>query len=69
MLFRKKIDPRCVYCERGCNTGNGHIICVKKGIMEEGDHCRAFIYDPLKREPPAPAIPDFSHMNDGDFTL
>ena len=44
MLFRKTIDPRCVYC-------------------------RSFVYDPLKRQPPAVAVPDFSKLDESDFEL
>lgn len=69
MLFRKSIDPRCAYCQRGGNLENGEVICAKKGIVPEGYHCRHFIYDPLKRQPPPPVAPDFSKLEDEDFIL
>lgn len=69
MLFRKSIEPRCVYCQRGANLENGEVICAKKGVVPEGFHCRRFIYDPLKRQPPAAAVPDFSKLDDEDFHL
>ena len=69
MLFRKSIDPRCVYCRRGGSLENGEVICPKKGIVSEGFHCRHFVYDPLKRQPPAPPAPNFSQLEDEDFQL
>ena len=36
MLFRKTIDPRCVYCRRGGSLENGQVICPKKGIVSGG---------------------------------
>ncbi len=69
MLFRKSIEPRCCYCERSVKLDNGDYICTKKGIVSEGDRCRHFVYDPLKRQPPAPALPDFSRVSEEDFSL
>lgn len=69
MLFRKTIDPRCAYCRRGGNLENGQVICPKKGIVSEGDSCRSFVYDPLKRQPPAVVVPDFSSWDESDFEL
>lgn len=69
MLFRKSIEPRCAYCHRGANLENGEVICVKKGIVSEGHHCRHFIYDPLKRKPPMPAVLDTSKLDEEDFSL
>lgn len=69
MLFRKSIEPRCTYCQRGAEVDEDHVICAKKGIVSAGSHCRFFKYDPLKREPSAPAVPDFSKLDDEDFSL
>lgn len=69
MLFRKKIDPRCAYCQRGGSLENGEVICAKKGIVSEDDHCRHFVYDPLKRQPLIPVALDLSRLEDEDFTL
>lgn len=68
-LFRKDIEPRCQYCCRGEAMEDGRIACVKCGVVSPGHHCRAFRYDPLKREPPAQVVPDFSKFSDEDFTL
>ena len=69
MLFRKEIEPRCVYCANGASIGNEQIACLHRGIVPEGYHCRRFVYDPLKRVPPQPAAPDFQKFGDEDFSL
>lgn len=69
MLFQKKIEPRCVYCERGTQLDEEKILCTKKGVVSPAGSCRAFKYDPLKRVPPMPKAPDFSNLKDEDFKL
>ena len=69
MLFRKDIEPRCAYCAKGTQLDEGRIACLKKGVMAPGDHCSAFVYDPLKRVPAPPASVDFSHLKEEDFVL
>lgn len=69
MLFEKKIDPRCAYCERGAKLDEDSVVCIKRGVVSAGGSCRKFKYDPLKRVPARPAVPDFSRLKDEDFTL
>ena len=69
MLFDKKIEPRCAYCQRCAPLDGETVICLKKGVVSAGAHCRAFRYDPLKRIPPRPNPPDFSRLKDEDFSL
>lgn len=69
MLFQKKIEPRCAYCQRGAPLDEEQILCPKKGVVAPGGSCRAFRYDPLKRVPPRPNAPDFSRLRDEDFVL
>ena len=69
MLFRKNIDPRCAYCQRGQQINDREVACVKHGIMAGEDHCRSFKYDPLKRVPPRPAVLDTDKLNEADFSL
>lgn len=69
MLFQKNIEPRCAYCERGTQLEEDKILCSRKGVVSPGGSCRAFRYDPLKRVPPPPVVPDFSRLKDEDFTL
>lgn len=68
-LFRKEIEPRCIYCARGEAMEDGRIACIKRGVVSPGHHCSAFRYDPLKRVPPEPPTPDFSKFSDEDFKL
>lgn len=69
MLFRKNIEPRCVYCIHGTAINEDQVACLKKGIVSAGFHCRGFHYDPLQRIPPQPAYPDFSKLKEEDFSL
>ena len=69
MLFAKKIEPRCVYCQRGTPLDEEQVICPKRGVVSVGEHCRAFRYDPLKRVPPKPAALELGKLRDEDFVL
>lgn len=55
-LFRKNIEPRCVYCARANPLDDHSATCKRRGIVSLGDHCRFFKYDPLRRVPPKPAV-------------
>ena len=69
MLFEKKMDPRCSYCSRSARLYDETVMCIKKGVVPAGYHCRGFQYDSLKRVPPRLAAPDFSRLKDEDFSL
>ena len=69
MLFRKKIEPRCAYCQRGTQLDEEKILCAKKGLKTVDDQCRKFKYDPCKRIPPKPKAVDFSKYDNEDFSL
>ncbi len=69
MLFRKKIDPRCAYCKFAAPADEEYMICRRKGIVSERDHCRKFRYNPLLRVPPRPSNPDFSKYDERDYSL
>ena len=69
MLFTKKIDPKCDYCQRGKAIEPGIILCKKRGVTQPGNACPSFRYDPLKRVPPRPRLPDLSRLKDEDFIL
>ena len=49
MLFRKKIERSCSYCVYGAKLEDGAVLCSKRGLKNEEDHCRKFRYDPSKR--------------------
>ena len=68
-LFRKNMDPRCAYCQRGQQISETDVMCVKNGIVPAEYHCRRFQYDPLKRVPPRPASLDTGKLKEEDFSL
>ena len=69
MLFRKDMEPRCAYCARGARIDEGHVACVKRGVVADTDKCPAFRYDPLRRVPPRPASLDPKAHSPEDFSL
>ena len=69
MLFRKNIEPRCAYCQKGTPTSEREVACVKRGIVPIEGSCRAFRYDPLKRVPPRPVKLDTEELQQEDFKL
>ena len=69
MLFRKDMDPRCAYCQRGQQINERDVACVKRGIVAVEHHCRAFKYDPLKRVPPRQAALETERLKEEDFSL
>ena len=68
-LFRKDIEPRCAYCEKGSQFSDTEVACVKRGIVPAEHHCGAFRYDPLKRVPPRPVKLEQSKLRQEDFSL
>ena len=69
MLFRKKIQPCCSYCENAAQLNEEQVLCIKKGIMPVYGSCRKFYYDPCKRIPPRAKPLDFSQYKEEDFKL
>ena len=69
MLFRKDIEPRCAYCAKGSRVKEDEVLCRKKGIVHPESHCRAFEYDPLRRDPPPPVKLNTSKLSEEDFKL
>ena len=51
-LFRKKIEPRCAYCEKGAPIGADQVACRRRGVVSAGEHCASFRYDPLSASRP-----------------
>ena len=68
-LFRKNIDPRCAYCDKGNAINEREVICSRKGIVAPEFPCRGFRYDPLRREPPRPLKPETSKFSAEDFKI
>lgn len=69
MLFRKKIERQCSYCEHGAMLEDGQILCSKKGFRLPQDKCWRFRYDPCKRIPQKAKALDFSKYDQEDFSL
>ena len=67
--FRRDIEPRCAYCVHGTAVNEREVACSRKGVVDGGDHCRHFRYDPLRRVPPRPASLDPSAHSPEDFSL
>lgn len=69
MLFRKKIERSCAYCQYGAKLDEETILCAKKGTKSPEDKCRKFKYDPCKRIPVKAKALDFSKYEQDDFSL
>lgn len=69
MLYRKNIEPRCMYCAKGSSVNEREVLCHRKGIVDPESHCRFFRYDPLRREPPPPKKLNLSKLSEEDFQL
>ena len=68
-LFRKKIEPRCAYCEKGAPIGADQVAFRRRGVVSAGEHCASFRYDPLKRVPPRPVKLATDTLKKEDFEL
>lgn len=69
MLFRKKMERACVYCQKGAQLEEDLILCTKKGLRNPDDKCWRFQYDPCKRIPRKAKALDFSQYEERDFSL
>ncbi len=69
MLFRKDIEPRCVYCAKGSPISDREVACPRKGVVDASFHCARFRYDPLKRVPPRPVKLETGNLTEEDFRL
>ena len=69
MLFRKKINRSCSYCQRGTAMGDEQILCAKYGVVSVFFSCRKFRYDPFKRTPPKMKAFDVKNYKETDFSL
>lgn len=69
MLFRKKIERSCSYCQFSTKVDDEQVLCSKKGIRSCNSKCRKFTYDPCKRIPTKAKTLDFTQYNDRDFNL
>lgn len=70
MLFSEKIRPMCIYCQHAKPSigDDDHMVCPHKGVVTFDFSCRKYKYDPLKRIPRRPPLPDFDY-DKKDFTF
>ncbi len=69
MLFRKKIQRSCTYCQYGTKLDDEQVLCMKKGMVPADKKCRKFSYDPCKRVPVKPKALDMQKYENEDFSL
>ena len=69
MLFRKKIQKSCAYCQYGTKLNDEQVLCIKKGVVSADGKCMKFAYDPCKRIPMKQKALDFEKYNDEDYSL
>lgn len=69
MLFRKKIERSCSYCQYGVRLDEDLILCSKKGLKQPDSKCWRFRYDACKRIPSKAKALDFSKYDSEDFSL
>lgn len=69
MLFRKKINRYCGYCQHGAAMSDDQILCSKRGVVAASYCCRKFRYNPCKRIPPKMKSLDFEKYQETDFSL
>lgn len=55
MVCDKEIRHICAFCLHGKEYGRDGVLCSRRGPMRADDHCRRFVYDPLRRKPAAGA--------------
>lgn len=56
---RKELAKVCEYCEHAKTIcDDEYVLCEIKGPVARGYKCRKFAYDPLKRAPVAPRMPE-----------
>jgi len=63
------MEPSCSYCRYGDKISDTEVACRKHGVVSTADSCRAFDYDPLKREPPHPVLLPVGKYSAADFEL
>ena len=68
MLFRKKFDRYCFYCQFAGKIDETSMICQFCGVVPCEHHCRRFRYDPLKRIPGRPSAKK-RDVSETDYSL
>ena len=68
MLFRKKIDRYCTYCQFAGKIDGESMVCQFCGVVPSDHHSRRFRYDPLRRIPGRPTVKKTDN-GDADYSL
>ncbi|MEA5039482.1 MAG: hypothetical protein VB086_06550 [Clostridiaceae bacterium] len=55
MVCDKNVRKICALCLHGRDFGTDGVLCDRRGPVSPDDCCHRFIYDPLRRRPPAGA--------------
>ena len=69
VLFRKKIERYCSYCQFAGKIDEETMICQFCGIVPCDHRCRRFRYDPLKRIPGRVRTKGLEEQGAHDFSL
>ncbi len=69
MLFRKKVEKVCAYCQYCTLLEEDAVLCTKKGLRQLTDKCRKFKYDPCKRIPAKQKALDLEKYKEYDYSL
>ena len=69
MLFRRDIEPRCAYCQRGNAISEREVVGRRRGGVAAEFHCPRFRYAPFKRVPPRPVKLETSRLTEEDFRI
>jgi len=69
MLFRRKMERYCTYCQFAGKIDGESMVCQKFRIAPAGHHSRRFRYDPLKRIPGRQKPKEFQQFDQKDFSL
>ena len=69
MLFRKDIPKVCAHCQHAVRLDSQDMLCRRHGVVGARHSCRRFRYDPTKRVPLKPKMPNFDLYDQTDFIL
>ncbi|MBQ6540378.1 MAG: hypothetical protein IJL71_05070 [Oscillospiraceae bacterium] len=69
MLFKKDVEPSCLYCRYGRPLGQNEVGCLKLGVVSANGKCKRFSYDPLSRKPMKPLVLKTDVFDEESFKL
>ncbi len=67
-LYGNHITPACETCANARRSFDGKVmLCPRHGAMPLYEHCRKYVYDPLKRVPRR--LPQKAEHSEEEFSL